>query len=78
MSMETSSKAADWLQRQSSQLSIELAKRLTREARIARVAYARAARRGFEPGHEHEDWLAAEHEVDSVFDAGRILNAVRD
>ena len=78
MSLETSSKAAEWLQRQSSRLSIELAKRSTREARIARVAYARAARRGFEPGHEQEDWLAAEHEVDSVFDKGRTLNVLRD
>ncbi|MGY6215544.1 DUF2934 domain-containing protein [Methylolobus aquaticus] len=78
MSVETGSKAAEWLQRQSSQLSIELARRLTREARIARVAYARAARRGFEPGHEQEDWLAAEHEVDSVFDRGRTPNVLRD
>jgi hypothetical protein len=36
----------------------------TREGRIARAAYARAERRGFAPGHEVEDWLAAEREVD--------------
>jgi hypothetical protein len=27
---------------------------------IEREAYLRAERRGFEPGHELEDWLAAE------------------
>ena len=35
-----------------------------REARIAELAYLRAERRGFEPGHELEDWLDAEREVD--------------
>jgi hypothetical protein len=36
-----------------------------REARIAERAYWRAERRGFAPGHELEDWLDAEREVDS-------------
>jgi hypothetical protein len=31
---------------------------------IAKTAYLNAARRGFAPGHELEDWLAAENEVD--------------
>jgi hypothetical protein len=31
---------------------------------IAKEAYFRAERRHFEPGHELEDWLAAESEVD--------------
>jgi hypothetical protein len=35
-----------------------------RGASIARAAYLIAARRGFAPGHELEDWLAAENEVD--------------
>jgi hypothetical protein len=35
-----------------------------RQALIAGAAYFRAARRGFEPGHELDDWLAAEAEVD--------------
>jgi hypothetical protein len=35
-----------------------------REALIAEIAYFRAQRRGFEPGHELEDWLAAEAEVE--------------
>jgi len=33
------------------------------EDEIRRLAYLMAERRGFEPGHEAEDWLAAEHEV---------------
>jgi len=30
---------------------------------IRELAYLFSERRGFEPGHESEDWLAAEHEV---------------
>jgi hypothetical protein len=37
----------------------------SREARIAERAYWRAERRGFTPGHELEDWLHAEREIDS-------------
>jgi hypothetical protein len=36
----------------------------SRRERIAEVAYYRALQRGFEPGHEVEDWLAAEAEID--------------
>ena len=32
---------------------------------IARAAYCRALDRGFAPGHEMSDWLAAEAEVDA-------------
>ncbi len=32
---------------------------------IALAAYFRAQKRGFAPGHETEDWLAAEAEVDA-------------
>jgi len=42
---------------------------LTREGRqalIAERAYLRAEGRGFSPGHETEDWLAAEAEVDAL------------
>jgi hypothetical protein len=45
---------------------------VTREARralIAESAYLRAERRGFAPGHEAEDWLAAEAEVDALLKA---------
>jgi len=46
---------------------------LTPEARrtmIAEGAYLRAERRGFAPGHETEDWLAAEAEVDALLKVG--------
>ena len=33
------------------------------EEEIRRFAYLLSERRGFEPGHEAEDWLAAENEV---------------
>jgi len=42
-----------------------------RRALIAESAYLRAERRGFAPGHETEDWLAAEAEVDALLRAGR-------
>jgi hypothetical protein len=34
-----------------------------RHEAIARAAYARAEQRGFESGHELEDWLEAEREI---------------
>ena len=37
-----------------------------RRALIAETAYLRAERRGFAPGQETEDWLAAEAEVDAL------------
>jgi hypothetical protein len=36
-----------------------------RHALIAEAAYYRAKHRGFVPGHEMEDWLAAEREVNA-------------
>jgi hypothetical protein len=33
------------------------------EDEVRRLAYLLSERRGFEPGHENEDWLTAEHEV---------------
>ena len=43
-----------------------------RKARIAEAAYLIAMRRGFSPGHELEDWLTAENEVDArLFGAPR-------
>lgn len=41
-----------------------------RRALIAEAAYFRAERRGFTPGHEAEDWLAAEVEVDTALTVG--------
>jgi hypothetical protein len=40
------------------------------QARIAEAAYYRAERRGFAPGGEIEDWLAAEAEVIARAGAG--------
>jgi hypothetical protein len=40
-----------------------------RRAMIAQAAYLRAERRGFTPGGEVEDWLAAETEVDALLRA---------
>jgi hypothetical protein len=37
-----------------------------RKAMVAEAAYFRAERHGFAPGHELEDWVAAEHEVDAL------------
>jgi hypothetical protein len=37
-----------------------------RHALIAKSAYLRAERRGFAPGHETQDWLAAEAEVEAL------------
>jgi hypothetical protein len=37
---------------------------------IAELAYVKAQQRGFEPGHELEDWLAAEAEVDMKLGRG--------
>jgi hypothetical protein len=37
-----------------------------RRVLITKAAYIRAQRRGFEPGHELNDWLAAEEEFDQL------------
>jgi hypothetical protein len=37
-----------------------------RRALIAECAYHRARERGFDPGHELDDWLAAEAEIDQA------------
>jgi hypothetical protein len=41
--------------------------RAERHAIIAKSAYMRARRRGFQGGQELEDWLAAEAEFDQLF-----------
>ena len=42
---------------------------------IAKAAYYRALRRGFAPGHETQDWLAAEAEVDTELMSGTTKSA---
>jgi hypothetical protein len=44
--------------------SVPLPAELRREL-VAAEAYFRAERRGFAPGHEFEDWIAAEAAVDA-------------
>ncbi len=45
-----------------------------RQTAIAEAAYFRAERRGFAPGHELEDWLAAEREIEGrLIGEGRIF-----
>ncbi len=40
-------------------------------AMIAEAAYYHAEHRGFESGHELEDWLAAEEEIDGLLTQGQ-------
>jgi hypothetical protein len=44
-----------------------------RRTLIAEAAYYRAQRRDFAPGHELEDWLAAEEEVDRLLSKGTVV-----
>lgn len=44
-----------------------------RRAMIAQAAYYRAEQRGFAPGAELEDWLAAEAEIDRALAEGSLL-----
>jgi Protein of unknown function (DUF2934) len=43
---------------------------------IAQAAYFRAQRRAFRPGHELEDWRAAEVEVDTGLQTGDINRTI--
>jgi hypothetical protein len=43
-----------------------------REALIAQAAYLIAERRGFNPGHELDDWYVAAREIDAQLTAGSI------
>lgn len=42
----------------------------TRLAMIAEAAYYLAEQRGFDPGHEIQDWLDAEAAIDAVIQRG--------
>lgn len=55
---------------QLSDVALEPGKSSERFQLIERTAYFLAERRGFKSGHELEDWLAAEREIDSAL-AGR-------
>ena len=41
-----------------------------RQTMIAEAAYYRSAARGFVPGHELDDWLAAEAEIEALLQPG--------
>lgn len=41
-----------------------------REPMIRKAAYLRALSRGFQPGKELEDWLAAEREIEDLIACG--------
>ena len=64
--------AAEDRKEEAEQFREEAEKRVSPEARehmIAIAAYYRAQRRNFEPGHELEDWLGAEAEVNARLEA---------
>jgi Protein of unknown function (DUF2934) len=42
----------------------------SRHELIARAAYDLAEHRGFEPGHELDDWLCAEQQVEAALSCG--------
>lgn len=43
-----------------------------RHSLVAEAAYFRAARRGFAPGHEVDDWLEAEREIEDRLFSGEL------
>ena len=58
--------APEILEEETAELAEEARRRpspIEREKMIAQGAFYRAQRRNFEPGHEFEDWLAAEAEL---------------
>jgi len=57
------SKSSTSSQQQSSSASNPSASNIKTAEQIAIAAYLKAQARGFEPGHELEDWLAAEAEI---------------
>ena len=54
------------LARENARVAQTLVEPKVRHAMITEAAYYRAQRRGFAPGHEFDDWLAAEIEVDTA------------
>jgi hypothetical protein len=56
----------------SSSLVASSSSRSDRQARISQVAYHKAQQRDFAPGHDWEDWFAAEREVARSDDTGTV------
>ena len=46
-----------------------------RDTMVRMAAYFRAEQRGFAPGNEWEDWLAAEAEIDALVGAAKLRKA---
>ena len=44
-----------------------------RRCHVELAAYFMAERHGFTPGREHEDWVAAEAEIDRMLDEGLLI-----
>jgi len=51
-------------------IPVTAAKPAARQAMIAEAAYYLAEQRAFAPGHELEDWLYAESEIDRLLSQG--------
>ncbi len=63
-------RAAETAHSRYSRMAQAMLEREVRHEMIAKAAYFRAERRGFEPGHDVEDWLAAETEIDTGLTLG--------
>jgi hypothetical protein len=63
---QRASESATSLPRTAHSISARPLGRPERELMICEAAYYIAERRGFESGHELDDWLAAEKQVDAV------------
>jgi Protein of unknown function (DUF2934) len=56
-----------------SRIAIDLYGADLRHRLIAETAYRLAQSRGFGPGHEVEDWLSAEAQVDTALTLGELM-----
>ena len=45
-----------------------------RQSMIAEAAYYRSEHRGFDPGHELDDWLVAEDQIDAALGLEEMLS----
>jgi hypothetical protein len=49
-----------------------------RQTMIAEAAYFRAVHRGFAPGRELEDWIAAERDIDAILERAQLSGELTD
>ena len=57
--------------RKGSKVTRNAAESMPRHDAIAMVAYFLSEQRGFEPGHELDDWIEAEMQIDAALRSGR-------